>query len=235
MSGADFGERAALSEELEGKYLRLDDDLYAYVVALGAREDEALARVRRETAALGDIAVMQISPDQGALLTMLARLIGARRAIELGTFTGYSAICIARGLAGDGLLVACELDPDRAESARANFALAGVEDRVEIRVGPALDTLEALAEEGGEPFDLAFVDADKDGYDTYYAHCLELLRPGGLIVLDNTLRGGDVLADEPENSGTRVVRALNERIAADERVDVSMLAIADGVTLVRKR
>ena len=114
VSGADFGERAALSEELEGKYLRLDDDLYAYVVALGTREDEALARVRRETAELGDIAVMQISPDQGALLTMLARLLGARRALELGTFTGYSAICIARGLADGGLLVACELDPDRA-------------------------------------------------------------------------------------------------------------------------
>ncbi len=235
MSGTDFGDRAALSEELEGKYLRLDDDLYAYVVALGAREDEALARVRRETAELGDIAVMQISPDQGALLTMLARLLGARRALELGTFTGYSAICIARGLAGGGLLVACELDPDRAQTARANFAVAGVEDRVEIRVGPALDTLAALAEEGGDPFDLAFVDADKEGYGAYYERCLELLRPGGLIVIDNTLRGGDVLANEPENPGTRVVRDLNERIAADERVDVAMLAIADGITLARKR
>jgi predicted O-methyltransferase YrrM len=235
VSSADFGERAALSEELEGKYLRLTDDLYAYVVALGAREDEALARVRRETAALGDIAVMQISPDQGALLTMLARLLGARRAIELGTFTGYSAICIARGLGEGGLLVACELDADRAESARSNFAVAGVEDLVEIRVGPALDTLEALAEEDAEPFDLAFIDADKDGYDGYYEHCLKLLRPGGLIVLDNTLRGGDVLDENPENTGTQVVKVLNERIAGDERVDVSLLAIADGVTLVRKR
>jgi predicted O-methyltransferase YrrM len=235
VSGADFGERAALSEELEGKYLRLDDDLYAYVVALGAREDEALARVRRETAALGGIAVMQVSPDQGALLTMLARLLGARRALELGTFTGYSAICIARGLDEDGILLACELDPDRAEAARANFAIAGVEDRVEIRVGPALDTLEALAADDAEPFDLVFVDADKEGYDAYYERSLELIRPGGLIVIDNTLRGGDVLAAEPENAGTRVVQALNERIAADERVDVSMLALADGITLARKR
>jgi len=235
VSAEQFGDRAALSEELEGKYLKLDDDLYAYVVALGAREDEALARVRHETAALGDIAVMQISPDQGALLTMLTRLLGARRAIELGTFTGYSAICIARGLGQGGLLVACELDPDRAESARANFAVAGVEDRVEIKVGPALDTLEALEEQEADPFDLAFIDADKDGYAGYYEHCLRLLRPGGLIVIDNTLRGGDVLAERPGNSGTRVVRDLNERIAADERVDVSMLAIADGVTLARKR
>lgn len=235
MSGADFGDRAALSEELEGKYLKLDDELYAYVVALGAREDEALARVRRETAALGDIAVMQVSPDQGALLTMLARLLGARRALELGTFTGYSAICIARGLGEGGLLVACELDPERAERARANFAVAGVEDRVEVRVGRALDTLGELAGEEADPFDLAFIDADKEGYADYYEHCLRLLRPGGLIVIDNTLRGGDVLAEEPENPGTRVVRDLNERIAGDERVDLSMLAVADGITLARKR
>lgn len=235
MSAEDFGDRAALSEELEGKYLRLTDEIYAYVVALGAREDEALARVRRETAELGDIAVMQISPDQGALMTMIARLIGARRAIELGTFTGYSAICIARGLGDGGQLIACELDPDRAEAARANFAIAGVEDRVEIRVGPALGTLEALTTEGGEPFDLAFIDADKEGYDAYYEHCVELLRPGGAIVVDNTLRGGDVLAEDPDNAGTKVVRALNERIAADDRVDIAMLTVADGITIARKR
>jgi predicted O-methyltransferase YrrM len=235
VSGEEFGDRAALSEELEGKYLRLDDQIYAYVVALGAREDEALARIRRETAELGDIAVMQISPDQGALMTMLARLIGARRAIELGTFTGYSAVCIARGLGAGGVLVACELDPERAETARANLELAGVGDVVEIRVGPALDTLSALADDGSEPFDLAFIDADKEGYDAYYEHCLGLLRPGGVIVVDNVLRGGDVLAEDPGNAGTRVVRELNERIAADDRVDITMLTIADGITLARKR
>ena len=229
------GDRAALREELEGKYLRLDDELYAYVVALGAREDEALAAVRRETAKLGDIAVMQVSPDQGALLTMLARVAGAHRAIELGTFTGYSAICIARGLGDGGLLVACELDPERAEAARENFVRAGVEDRIEIRVGPALDTLENLIERDGAPFDLAFIDADKTGYDVYYERCLQLLRPGGLIVIDNTLRGGDVLAEDPQDEGTRVVRELNERISSDERVDVAMLAIADGITLALKR
>ena len=235
MSRGGAADRVALREELEGKYLRLDDDLYAYVVALGAREDEVLATVRRETAKLGDIAVMQVSPDQGALLTMLARLAGAGRAIELGTFTGYSAICIARGLGERGLLVACELDPERAEAARENFARAGVEDRIEIRVGLALDTLEELLEGDGTPFDLAFIDADKASYDVYYERCLDLLRPGGLVVIDNTLRGGDVLAEEPEDHGTRVVRELNERISADERVDVAMLAVADGVTLALKR
>jgi len=234
VSDDDFGDRAALSEELEGKYLKLDDDLYAYAVALGAREDEALARVRRETAELGDIAVMQISPDQGAFMTMLARLLGARRAIELGTFTGYSAICIARGLGEGGLLVACELDPERAETARSNFAVAGVEDRVEIRVGPALDTLEALIEEDAEPFDLAFIDADKEGYEGYYEICLELLRPGGLIVLDNVLQDGRVL--EPGDSTSAVaIDRLNAKIRDDDRVEVAMVGVADGLTLALKR
>lgn len=235
MSDPDFGARRALSEELEGKYLTLDDDLYAYVVALGAREDEALRRVRRETAELGDIAVMQISPDQGAFLTLLARILGARHAIELGTFTGYSAICIARGLAEGGRLTACELDADRAAAARENFELAGVADRVDVAVGPALETLDGLTAEGAEPFDLAFIDADKEGYDAYYERCVELLRPGGVIVIDNVLRGGDVLDERPENAGTRVVRELNARIAEDDRVDISMLTVADGITLARKR
>jgi caffeoyl-CoA O-methyltransferase len=235
VSGADFGERAALSEELEGKYLRLDDDLYAYVVALGAREDESLARVRRETAALGDIAVMQISPDQGALMTMLARLIGATRAIELGTFTGYSAICIARGLSEGGRLTACELDPERAATATANFAAAGVADRIDVVVGPATDTLAELTAIAAGTYDLAFIDADKTSYPAYYESCLTLLRPGGLIILDNVLRGGSVLDPAPDDEGGQVIAALNDEIAGDGRVDVAMLGVADGITLARKR
>lgn len=231
----DFGKRPALSEELHGKYTNLTDDLYEYVVRLGAREDDVLAKVRRSTAALGDIAVMQISPDQGAFMTLLARLLGARRALELGTFTGYSAICIALGLADGGRLVACELDPERAEAARANFADAGVDERIEIRIGPAAETLTALEAEGGEPFDLAFIDADKVGYAGYYESCLRLLRRGGLIVIDNVLRGGDVTDPDAEDEGTRVVGELNARIAEDERVDVAMLTIADGITLALKR
>ena len=217
------------------KFIALTPELHDYVVRNGAREDEALAGVRERTAALGDIAVMQISPDQGALMTMLTRLVGARRAIELGTFTGYSAICIARGLADGGKLLACELDPERAATAEANFQEAGVADRIEILLGPAEDTLDRLIGEGTEPLDLAFIDADKTGYPGYYESCLRLVRPGGLIVIDNVLRGGDVLDPDGGNDGTRVIAELNERIAADDRVDVAMLGVADGITLARKR
>ena len=219
----------------EPKFISLTPELHDYVVRNGAREDEALARVRETTAELGEIAVMQISPDQGALMTMLTRLVGARRAIELGTFTGYSAICIARGLADGGALIACELDPDRARTAEENFAAAGVSDRIKIEIGPAQETLDRLVGRAGEPFDIAFVDADKTGYPAYYESCLELLRPGGLIVLDNVLRDGTVLDPDPADESAVTIGALNERIAGDERVDVAMLGIADGITLARKR
>lgn len=213
----------------------LSPELADYIVAHGTREDAALAAVRERTAALGDVAVMQISPDQGALLTLLARAIGARRAIEVGTFTGYSAICIARGLGAGGELIACELDPERARSARESFTEAGVSERIDLRVGPAADTLAALESASGEPFDLAFVDADKTAYPAYYESCLRLLRPGGLAILDNVLRGGQVLDPDAHDEGARVIADLNESIAADERVDVAMLAVADGITLALKR
>ena len=150
------------------KFTVMDEALHAYLVEYGSREDDALRRVREETAALGDVAIMQIAPDQGALMTLLTRMLGARRAIEVGTFTGYSAICIARGMNSDGLLVACELDPERALTATANFALAAVAERIDLRVGPADETLTELIASDAEPFDLAFIDADKVGYDGYY-------------------------------------------------------------------
>jgi caffeoyl-CoA O-methyltransferase len=217
------------------KFIALTPELHDYVVRHGAREDAALAAVRESTAALGDIAVMQISPDQGALLTMLTRLLGAARAIELGTFTGYSAICIARGLAPGGRLTACELDRERAEAARANFAAAGVADRIDLAVGPAAETLAELTRSAAATYDLAFIDADKTAYPGYYESCLTLLRPGGLIVLDNVLRGGTVLDPAPDDDDGRVIAELNGRIAEDERVDVAMLGVADGITLARKR
>lgn len=217
------------------KFIALTPELHDYVVRNGAREDDALAAVRESTAALGDVAVMQISPDQGALMTMLTRLAGATRAIELGTFTGYSAICIARGLEPGGRLTACELEPERAEAARANFEAAGVADRIDIAVGPASETLARLTGSEAEAYDFAFIDADKTGYPGYYESCLTLLRPGGLIVLDNVLRGGTVLDPAADDEGGRVIAELNERIASDERVDVAMLAVADGITLARKR
>jgi predicted O-methyltransferase YrrM len=215
------------------KFTSIDERLHDYLVAHGAREDEVLRRVREQAAAMGEVAMMQIAPDQGALMTMLVGLTGAHRALELGTFTGYSAICIARGLPADGLLVACELDPERAEVARRNLDDAGVGERVEIRVGPAAETLERLAGEDGERFGFAFIDADKVSYPAYYEACLELLAPGGLIVLDNVLMDGRVL--EPSDDGSVVVARLNEELAADPRVELAMIGVADGLTLARKR
>lgn len=216
------------------RYTPLTPELYEYVVRHGAREDEALREVRERTAALGDISVMQISPEQGAFLTLLARVLGARGAIELGTFTGYSAICIARGLTDGGRLIACELDPDRAATAEENFAMAGVGERIEMRVGPALETLTDLVASPAEPLDLAFVDADKDNNFAYFEACLELLRPGGLVVVDNVLRDGLVL-DPGADATAAAVAEFNERVHADERVDIAMITVADGITLARKR
>jgi caffeoyl-CoA O-methyltransferase len=214
------------------KFTSIDEPLHEYLVAHGAREDEALRRVREEAEAMGDLAKMQIAPDQGALMTLLARLLGARRAIELGTFTGYSAICIARGLPEGGKLLACEIDPERAQIARRNLAEESGGARVGVRIGPAAETLDQLRAEAAEPFDLAFVDADKVSYPAYYEACLELLAPGGLIVLDNVLMDGRVL--DPGDDGSVVVARLNEEIAADPRVEVAMIGVADGLTLVRK-
>jgi caffeoyl-CoA O-methyltransferase len=212
------------------KFTALTDDLHDYIVAHGAREDSALRSLREETAAMGEVAVMQIAPDQGALLTLLARLLGARRAIEVGTFTGYSAICIARGLASGGVLIACELEEERAAIARRHFEAAGVAGLIDLRVAPASQTLASL--EGSEPFDLAFVDADKVSYPAYYEACLELLRPGGLVVLDNVLLGGRVL--DPDDDSSQVMAELNEAITADDRVELAMIGVADGLTLARK-
>jgi caffeoyl-CoA O-methyltransferase len=215
------------------KYTALDDDLHRYLVEHGSRRDDVLRRLAEETEALGEISVMQIAPDQGALISLLVRAIGSRRALELGTFTGYSAICIARGLPDDGRLLACELSEEWAEIARRYFAEAGVADRIELRLGPALDTLRALPP--NEEFDFAFIDADKQSYLDYYEAVLARLRPGGLMMIDNVLRGGAVLDAEDDSPGNIVVRELNERVASDDRVDVAMLGVADGITLALRR
>jgi caffeoyl-CoA O-methyltransferase len=215
------------------KFTPLTDELHDYMVAHGARQDDVLRRVQEETAAMGDIAVMQIAPDQGAFMTLLAQLVGAREAIELGTFTGYSAICIARGLAPGGRLIACELSEEYAEVAAANLAAAGVADRVEIRIGPALDTLADIPE--NETFDLAFIDADKESYPAYYEQVLARTKPGGLIVVDNVLAAGRVIDPDNDQGQVRAIRETNELIAGDERVDSAMVAIADGLMLARKR
>jgi caffeoyl-CoA O-methyltransferase len=213
------------------KFTALTPELHHYIVEHGARRDAALRAVEEKTEAMGDIAVMQTAPDQAALITLLVKAISSRRAIEVGTFTGYGAIAIARGLPDDGELICCEVSEEYAEIARGNVADAGLAEKVEIRVAPALETLGEL--DGA--FDFAYIDADKPGYDRYYEACLALLRPGGMIMLDNVLLSGRVL-DPPEgDESAQALAALNEKIAADERVDVAMLGIADGVTLALKR
>ena len=219
------------------KFTAIDDELHAYMVDNGARQDDELRRVQAETEAMGEISVMQIAPDQGAFMTLLARAIGAGEAIELGTFTGYSAICIARGLKRGGRLICCELSEEYAALAARNFEAAGVVDRIEIRIGPALETLRALPP--GELFDLAFIDADKTNYPDYYEESLARMRPGGLILVDNVLGAGRVLDPdgvEEESAGyVKAIMELNRRIRDDDRVDVAMVGIADGLTLARKR
>jgi caffeoyl-CoA O-methyltransferase len=215
------------------KFTALTPELYGYVVEHGARQDEVLRRLAAETEELGDIAIMQIAPEQGAFMTLLVRAMGARRALELGTFTGYSAICIARGLAEGGTLVTCDLSGDWAQIAKRYFDEAGVTDRVDLRLGPALDTIRELPAD--EPFDFAFVDADKTEYPDYYEECLRLLRPGGLMMLDNVLRSGQVLDAGNDDPRTLATREVNDRAIADERVEVAMLGVADGITLALKR
>ena len=195
-----------------------------------SRQDDVLARVERETGEMPR-AGMQITADEGALLQVLVAAVGARDVLEVGTFTGYSAICLARGLPEGGRLTCLELEPEFARIARANLDDAGVGDRVEIVVGPAEDSLKAMAEE--PRFDLAFLDADKDGYPAYYELILPRLKPNGLLLIDNTLLGGDVL--DPQDETARAIDALNDAIQNDERVDSAMALVADGLTFVRKR
>ena len=205
-------------------------DLLAYLGRYGARTDDVLDRVRAETAEM-PAAQMQVTADQGALIELLVKLVGAKDALEVGTFTGYSAICIARGLGENGRLTCLELDPERAAIARANLDEARVGERVEILVGPAGESLEAMAAVAS--FDFAFIDADKTGYPEYYELVLQRMRPGGLILLDNMLQGGRVLTHESENA--RVIDELNQRIHDDERVDMAMTISADGLMFVRVR
>ena len=208
---------------------QVTEDLVDYL-ARHSRQDEVLARVERETREMPR-SQMLTPPDEAALLTMLARLTGARRALEVGTFTGYGAISIARGLADGGSLICLELEEQFASIARANLDDAGVSDRVEIIVGPAADSIRAMPEE--PTFDYVFIDADKTGYPAYYELILPRLLPGGLLLIDNVLFRGSVL--EPDTDSSRAIAELNDRVTADERVDSVMVLVADGLTLVRKR
>jgi caffeoyl-CoA O-methyltransferase len=218
---------------MPAKFTSLDENMHRYLVEHGSRQDDVLRGVAARTEVLGEISVMQIAPEQGALITLLVRAIGARRALELGTFTGYSAICIARGLPDGGRLLACELSEEWAGIARRHFAEADVADRIELRLGPALETLRGLP--GDERFDFAFIDADKEGYPAYYEEVVARMGAGGLVMIDNVLRGGAVLDPDDDSPANVAVRELNERIESDEGVDVAMLGVADGITLALKR
>jgi caffeoyl-CoA O-methyltransferase len=204
-----------------------------YLLAHCTPADDLLRELAAETReAFPGAAGMQVSHDEGELLTMLARLTGARLAVEVGVFTGYSSICIARGMAGDGHLLACDVSEQYTALARRYWKRAGLEERIELRIAPALDTLRALP---ADPvIDLAFIDADKGGYPLYYEELVARLRPGGLLILDNVLYGGEVLAPAPPGSALAVSQ-LNDTVVADPRVESVMLPVRDGVTLARRR
>ena len=213
----------------------LDDELRAYLVAHSARETAAQAGIREATRS-HPAAGMQIGPEQAQFLGLLVKLIGARRAIEIGVFTGYSALAVALALPDDGHLLACDISDEYTRVGRPFWEKAGVASKIDLQLGPALATLDArlAAGEAGQ-YDFAFIDADKSGYDAYYERCLVLLRPGGLIAIDNVLWGGRVAQPAAGDTDTEALRSLNAKIYRDERVDAVMLPIADGLTLARKR
>ncbi|MBX3182550.1 MAG: class I SAM-dependent methyltransferase [Polyangiaceae bacterium] len=215
--------------------LGLSDAVYDYLLQHSLREPELLTVLREETASHPRHA-MQISPEQGQLMGLLVELIGARRAIEVGVFTGYSALRVALSLPPDGRLLACDVSDEYTQIARRYFAAAGVAEKVELVIAPAAETLAArLAAGEAGSYDFAFIDADKPGYDTYYEACLELLRPGGLVVIDNVLWEGQVADPTDQEASTLAIRALNQKIHRDARVTQSMLPVGDGLTLARKR
>jgi len=213
---------------------QLSEALQEYVEAHSAQPDQVLRDLATETASrFGSAAGMQIGAEQGAFMCMLARLIGARSAVEVGTFTGYSAICIARGLTADGRLLCCDVSEEWTSLARDFWKRAGLEDRIELRLAPAAETLRALP--AGTSFDLAFIDADKTGYVDYWDLIVPLIRPNGVIIVDNTLSHGRVVDPGATDANVAGIRRFNEHAMADGRTELVLLPIGDGVTIARKR
>jgi len=213
----------------------IDEKVRKYLLEHSLREPAAAAELRAATAKL-PYGGMQISPEQGQLMALLVQSIGARRAIEIGTFTGYSALWVAAALPADGKLVCCDVSAEWTAVGKPFWEKAGVAGKIDLRIGPATGTLDGLLAEGGAgAYDFAFIDADKTGYDGYYERCLKLLRRGGLIGIDNVLWGGDVADPKKRSADTLALRALNDKIHRDERVTLSMLPIGDGLTLALKR
>jgi caffeoyl-CoA O-methyltransferase len=212
----------------------LSPELEDYLVAHGAQPDSVLSELADETAStFPDAAGMQIGPEQGAFMTLLTRLIGASRALEIGTFTGYSSICIARGLADGGKLTCCDISEKWTSVARRYWQLAGLDDRIDLQLRPALDTLREMP--ASESFDIAFIDADKGGYVSYWDAVMPRMRPGGVILVDNTLYSGRVIDPASTDANVQAIREFNDHAVADERVELVLLPVGDGLTLARKR
>lgn len=219
---------------MSSKTIFLNQSVYDYLTAASLREPEVMTALRHETAEL-EMAVMQIAPEQGQFMTLLVQLLGVRHAIEVGTFTGYSALAIAMGLPDDGRLLACDVSQEWTDMGRKYWQRAGQAHKIDLRLAPALETLDALLADGkAGQFDFAFIDADKENYLNYYERCLQLLRPGGLIVVDNVLWGGSVADPENQKPDTCSIREFNLFVKTDARVDISMIPVGDGLTLIRK-
>ena len=214
--------------------LAITDELREYILSVSLREHSLLESLRIETAKMPE-AKMQISPDQGQFMAMLLRLMEARMVLEIGTFTGYSALSMALALPPGGHIVACDVSDAYAKTARRYWSEAGVADRITLRLAPASETLDDLLAEGrADTFDAAFIDADKENYDLYFERSLALVRPGGLIMIDNVLRGGDSANSATQSLSTQCIQALNKKLHTDPRVNLSLVPIGDGLTLIHK-
>ncbi|MEH2235750.1 class I SAM-dependent methyltransferase [Nostoc sp.] len=213
----------------------LDNQLYNYLLSVSLREPEILLKLRQETAS-HPRSKMQISPEQGQFMRLLVQLIGAKKTLEVGVFTGYSSLSVALALPEDGKIIAADVSEEFTAIARRYWQEAGVADKIDLRLAPALETLDQLLATGqAETFDFAFIDADKENYDGYYERSLQLVRPGGLIAIDNVLWSGQVAEEQNQDESTQAIRALNEKLHHDERVTLSLVPIADGLTLAIKR
>jgi O-methyltransferase len=220
---------------MSNRSIGLTEEIHAYLLGTLRPEPDVLRRLRERTAQLPEHG-MQIAPEQGAFMAWLAHLIGGRAYLEIGTFTGYSSTAVGLALPPDGRAVCCDISREWTDVARQAWAEAGIADRMQLRIGPAVESLDALLSEGTEgTFDLAFIDADKANYDAYYERCVRLVRPGGVIAIDNVLWSGRVADPADDDADTRAIRALNDRVRGDDRVDAVMLPLADGLTLARIR
>jgi caffeoyl-CoA O-methyltransferase len=224
-----------LNPTMSKQTIGLDDRLYNYLLSVSLREPEILRQLRQETNNHPQ-ATMQIAPEQGQFMALLVQLLGAKKTLEVGVFTGYSSLSVALALPPDGKIIACDVSEEYTAIARRYWQKAGVADKIDLRLAPALETLDRLLADGqAETFDFAFIDADKVNYEVYYERSLQLVRPGGLIAIDNVLWGGKVADSQFQNSSTLAIRALNQKLHHDERITLSLVPIADGLTLALKR